>query len=482
MASSRKSVPPNKRVALQNAFQRALEDFLARVAVSGTRIVGHCSDPATVNVAIAFSGGLDSSLLLHLAQECVTLASGASLRWHVFHVHHGLSPNADAWEAHCAATAIGLGMPYQSVRVDVPHDSGGGIEQAARELRYAALGELCRQQQIPLILTAHHADDQAETVLMQALRGSGLPGLAGMSVFQARHALLGPSVALGRPLLSFSRRALALALQEYGVAYVHDESNDDPAYRRNAVRHRLAPVLESIAPGYVPALLRTAQHAQHASTLLDDLAQIDLAQCAADHDSALSVSALRALSPERASNLLRFWLHRQGLQYPSASRLEDLRRQALGAADDRQPRVLLGTHQLIRAGETLFLRPVVETPPVTDVLLQWRGEAVVDVPQWRGKLHFDEVSDRGVSREMLLHRTLRLLPRVGHERLRTGIHRPSRSLKNLFQEAAIPAWRRPWCPLFYLDDEMLGAAELGMDVRHQCAGHGVVLRWESAVC
>ncbi len=467
MANSRKSRSLNKEGGAAAAYERALGAILARVAVSGPGL----------RIGIAFSGGLDSSVLLHLASRH---AQVHHLALTAFHVHHGLSPNADAWMAHCASEAAACGVPLLSRNVTLSDASGRGVEEAARIARYGALGELCREAGCTLLLTAHHQDDQAETVLLQLLRGAGLPGLSGMAQFQASHDLLGDGVALGRPLLGLRRGELEEFGRQAALKHVIDESNADPRYRRNALRQDVAPVLERHFPGFAPLVARSAGHVQSAQALLQELAEIDLAACrAADWSAPLYVPALQTLSAQRADNLLRHWLYRNRMQLPSASRLEEIRGQMLGAAGDMHPFFDFGPMTLRRIGNRLELHPRLGTPPDAPVALRWQGEAELPVPAWRGRLVLEPTDGLGLSKEELRRHPLMLHPRAGQERLKMAANRPSRSLKALYQEADIPPWRRLWSPLLYLNGELVFVAGLGMDVRHAVMGDAVLLRWES---
>jgi tRNA(Ile)-lysidine synthase len=469
MANSRKSRNLSEDGEGTAAFERALGEILARVAVSGTGRMPH--------IGIAFSGGLDSTVLLHLAGQ---YAQTRDIRLTAFHVHHGLSPNADAWLAHCEQEAARCGVRLISKAVDVSNPDGRGTEEAARIARYRALGDMCRDSGCGLLLTAHHLDDQAETVLLQLMRGAGLPGLSGMASFQPRHELLGEGVSLGRPLLRIGRAALEQAGQRHGLAHITDESNSDVRYRRNALRHAVSPVIESHFPGFAALVARSASHAQTAQTLLQDLAEIDLASCHAQGwTDPLDVPALQAMPPHRADNLLRHWLYRNKVQLPSAARLEEIRSQMLQAAGDMHPFFDFDAMTLRRVGRRLELHPRIGQPPLAPIELHWRGESELAVPAWSGKLVFEPGDGLGLSMDELSRHALVLHPRSGQERLKLAANRPSRSLKSLYQEAEIPPWRRLWSPLLYLNGQLVFVAGLGIDVRHTVMGQSIILRWES---
>lgn len=478
MASSRKSLalPDSDALAsdaLAADFAQTLADLLAS-AYSAR------SSPVTPTMAVAFSGGLDSTALLHLASA---YARSRGQRLHAFHIHHGLSPQADAWLAHSQQVAQALGLPFAARKVTLELGRGKGVEEAARLARYHALGALCRLHGVDLLLCAHHQDDQAETVLLQWLRGAGLPGLAGMAVYQPQHALLGLDVGLGRPLLHVRRQRLEQFCREHNLPWVEDESNGDPRFRRNALRLEVMPALDKHFPGFASLLARSAGHAQSAQALLQELAAMDLQACQ-DPSGALLLTPLQALSPARGDNLLRHWLARQGASLPSTTQLAQIRQQMLHAQADRHPRIRLGTQQLQRIAGRLVLSqwPASISRMPTEVTLQWAGESRIAVPAWEGVLGFQPVGsdELGLSRQRLQQQPLQLRLRSGGERLQLTADRPSRSLKNLFQEAGIPAGERLRLPLVYLGDDLVFAAGLGLDVRHGCRQpDALVLHWQA---
>jgi tRNA(Ile)-lysidine synthase len=475
MANSRKSTSPNSnagsadKLTLTAAFERALGAILARVCAFTER--------PPLSIAVAYSGGLDSSVLLHLTARH---AAAHGIKLHAFHVHHGLSPNADQWIAHCEAEAARCRVPFDAARVELADSERRGVEEAARVARYAALGELCRRHGVGLLLTAHQQDDQAETVLLQLMRGAGLPGLSGMAAFQDGHDLLGAGVALGRPLLHIARVELEQEARRLGLAHVEDESNEDTRYRRNALRRQIMPQIEQNFPNFTPLIGRSARHIQSAQLLLQELAEMDLERCRADvRGDTLALAGFDGLSDQRIDNLLRHWLYRQGVQLPSTARLEQIRRQMLHAADDLHPFFDFGPVRLHRIGGRLELHPNLGTPPGAELKLQWRGEPEIAVPEWCGRLFFEAAAGAGgLDAEQVRSGRLTLRARSGQERLKIAANRPSKSLKSLFQEHAIAPWQRAWLPLLYLDDELAFVAGLGMDARRLTGNGTVALRWE----
>lgn len=465
MANSRNSTLPSKAlIEAAERFERALEAILARVVVSGDTI------------AVACSGGLDSSVLLHLAAAA---CRRRGRRLFAFHIHHGLSPNADAWLSHCVADAERLGVGFAAERVAPDDRKSLGVEQAARIARYHALGELCRRHGVKLLLSAHHQDDQAETVLLQLFRGAGLQGLGGMGELNDHHGLLGQGVFLGRPLLDRARGELEQLAQALGIAPVVDESNADTRYRRNAVRHDILPAIERHFPGSAATISRSSRLWQAAQRLLDDLAEMDEARCA--EGDALRIDRLASLSVERIDNLLRYWLAGQGAaQPPSAAQLAQLRAQVLLARPGAHPSLAICGLLLQRHGGLLLTRPIESgMPPGQELHICWQGEPEIEVPQWRGTLLFEASPGPGLCPDQLRLAPIRLRPRTGRERLKPEQQRPSRTLKNLYQEAGVPAPLRPWLPLVYFGDALVYAAGLGMDVRAAVVDGGMRLGWRA---
>jgi tRNA(Ile)-lysidine synthase len=440
-------------------------------------------------IAIACSGGLDSSVLLQLA-HAYARAHGITL--FAFHVHHGLSPNAHAWLAHCERSCTELGVGFDHRRVDVAK-AKSGTEAAARKLRYAALGEMCRMHGVRLMLTAHHLDDQAETVLLQLLRGSGPAGLSGMDSANSAPGLLGnPELVMARPLLSVSRAELEEYARQQGITWVDDESNSDQRYARNALRHQVMPVLAQAFPGFQQRFARSAAHAQSAQRLLTELAEQDLAACLAGDE--IDIEQLRLLSLDRTYNMLRHWFATRGLNMPSTAWLVEMVTQLLEAREDAQ---LLVTHpdcHIRRHRARLFITPkLVDLEGMRDPddegvfekfgeAFRWNGEAQLRFPAYGGVLHFEPAA-QGFDASWLRAQPLVIDFRKGGERLKLALSRPTRSLKAHYQAADIPAWERARLPIVSTNDELLFAAGLGMDCRHLGDGSDglIALRWESVV-
>ncbi|CAB3789563.1 tRNA(Ile)-lysidine synthase [Paraburkholderia caffeinitolerans] len=439
--------------------------------------------PADARIAIAFSGGLDSSVLLDAA---VRMAGAARLV--ALHVHHGLSSNADQWLAHCEVTAQAYGVAFDARRVTLAREDGAGavgamgVEAAAREARYCALDAMCEAQGARSLWLAQHADDQAETVLLQLLRGAGLAGLAAMP--PAREVTGAASRV--RPLLNLLRAQLERYARAYHLHWVEDESNADTRYARNALRHDVLPALSAHFPGFRDALARTAAHAASGQRLLDDLAQIDLREVGHDDSGTLSHAALVALDDARALNLLRYWMRSLGLPAASTARLADALRQLREIARGGEGHALRVDH----AGRSLrcYRGRVSWAPPRTEAMpaaaedaaadttagegsgraplsMNWRGEEVWRLPSWRGSYVFapaDASEPDAVPESVLREGPLVARAREGGERLRDEAANLSRTLKNLFQARGVPAWERD-VPLLYVGGTLLFVPRIGVN-------------------
>jgi tRNA(Ile)-lysidine synthase len=276
-------------------------------------------------LTVGLSGGCDSVVLLHLLTRLGYLG-----RLEAIHVHHGLSPNADAWAQFCADYSARLGVPLTVRRVVVDPSMGLGLEAAAREARYQAFAETASG----CLLLAHHRGDQAETVLFNLLRGAGVTGAAGMPAERTFGKLR-----LLRPLLDASRTDIEAYAGASGLSWVDDESNADTSLTRNFLRHDALLALNQRFPAAESSLAQAASHFSEAALLLDDLAALDWQQ--ASENDAARLPVLKALSLPRLKNLLRYRLRQLGWQVPVTSRLDEFARQLQSAGPDRHPELRL---------------------------------------------------------------------------------------------------------------------------------------------
>ena len=297
----------------------------------------------TLPLAVAYSGGADSTALLHAAY---TLWPG---QVHAIHVNHGLQAAADDFERHCRAACAALGVPLTVQRVQAQAAPGESPEDAARRARYHALAEAARACAVSQVLLAQHADDQVETVLLALSRGAGLAGLAGMPARIERH-----GVVFGRPLLSLSGPALRAELQAKGLAFIDDPTNADDRFTRNRIRHHLLPALDRVFASWRAPVARSAAHAAQAAALLDEYAALDLQQVGTPP----RIEALQKLSAARQGNVLRWWLRQAHGVRPSTVQLQELLAQ-LADCTTRGHRIdiRVGTGWVLRDGPLLLYEP-----------------------------------------------------------------------------------------------------------------------------
>ena len=294
---------------------------------------------AQQRIVVGLSGGVDSVVLLHALREAAA-ARGIALA--ALHVHHGLSPNADAWEAYCRDLCDQWAVPLHVARVDVERGTRDGLEASARRARHNVF---CRFA-ADWIALAHHRDDQAETLLFNLLRGTGLRGAAAMRATAGR---------LLRPLLDIGRASVIAYARAHELTWIEDESNADTKYSRNYLRHEVLAGLERRFPGSAGNLAGATHRFAEAQGLLDDLARLDLGSHFPDFP--LDIVALVDLEEPRARNLLRYLLHRRHIGIPSEQRLREALRQLLEAAPDRHPAVAFGSHKLVRRGRLVIVIP-----------------------------------------------------------------------------------------------------------------------------
>jgi tRNA(Ile)-lysidine synthase len=429
-------------------------------------------------IAVAYSGGLDSSVLLQLT---VNFARERDLPVFAFHIHHGLSPNADQWLSHCQSRSEHAGAIFSAIKITIGEDQKGGLEAKARTKRYLALGQLCSENRLPLILAAHHQDDQAETVLLQLLRGSGVAGLSGMDLFNYAPTLLGNSeTLLARPLLNQSKQALKIYAEKNRIQFVEDESNSDSRFARNALRHQVMPEMLKISPAYAELLSRSAQHAQSAQRLLVDLAKLDSIKYFSE--GALDIELMRELDRERIDNLLRFWLSSLEVRMPTTARLAEIRNQLFDARSDAKIVIKHDGLEIHRYQNKIYASK--QTPKNValnrSIEFMWTGESSLLFPQFGGRLFFD-VSNYGVDVSWLREQKLSLRNRFGGERLKLAANRPTRDLKSHFQALKIPFWQRQSLPILCADGNLLHASLVGTDASFCQEGiNGLInFRWQA---
>ena len=421
---------------------------------------------------VAFSGGLDSTVLLHLmAGLRKELGTDVS----ALHIDHGLSAHSAEWSAQCREFCKRLGVPFELRRVEVQQQADHGLEAAARHARYAVFEEVLAEGEV--LLTAHHRDDQAETLLLQLLRGGGVHGLAAMPASRP----FGRGM-IARPLLGSPREALRQYAESEGLVWIEDPSNFDTGLERNYLRHTLLPQLAERREGIREVLVRSAGHFAESATLLDELAAQDLVQ-AQRPLATLSVDILKSLSPQRCRNLLRYAIRQRGLPLPDHRHLHRILDEVLPASADAMPLVAWPGAEVRRYRDCLYLLPPLPTLPQPSLVLEWRGEAETRLPDGLGVLKMRRQQGEGISPERLRSGACSIRWRQGGEVLQPAGRGEHHALKKLYQEAGLPPWERSRRPLLYLDGQLAqvaglwSAAEFAVSPEEE----GIVFDWTPLV-
>lgn len=396
---------------------------------------------ANRHLLVAFSGGLDSTVLLHLLAMLRLQLPELQLR--AVHVHHGLSTFADRWAAHCQQLCAAWRLPLvvQHVQVD---GSQGGIEAAARAARYAAFASTLEAGEV--LLTAQHLDDQCETFLLALKRGSGPAGLSAMAAEATRgdHSLL-------RPLLGISREQLEAYAQQHKLTWVDDDSNQNPRFDRNFLRLQVLPLLNQRWPHFAAATARSASLCAEQEQLLDELLAEQL-HALLDEDNALAIEGLLVCSAARRFAVLRRWIASFDVTMPSREQLQRLWEEVALSRDDAEPQLQLRQYQIRRFRRRLYLLPLMAD--LRDLSLNWSLAEPLTLPDGLGTLVSGEGDiclrapqpQQKVSIRFAAQGKLRILGRTH-----------SRPIKKLWQELGIPPWQRERIPMVYYDDQLIAA-------------------------
>jgi tRNA(Ile)-lysidine synthase len=402
--------------------------------VSDALLAGHWQDLLTTypTLFVGFSGGLDSTVLLH----CLAGQPALRGKLRAVHVHHGLSVNATAWQTHCQQFCDSLGVPL--IARQVRFDCNANIEEGAREARYQVFSSLLADNDC--LLLAHHYNDQAETLLLQLFRGAGIDGLAAMATVNT----LGKGV-VARPFLQHSRQTLEAYAHDYKLTWVEDESNQDRTFSRNYLRHEIIPLLQAKWPAVVSNLVRSAQHCQQAQTNLSALATMDCVQLDERLDT-LDVAALKHLGYARLVNVLRVWLKNNDVRPPSANMINRLINEVMLATSDATPHVEWGGIVVRRYQQTLYVMK-------KEALLRF---ACCEWPLFPEPLqlgsHYLKASCTAEGLQVPVGCRVHVRFRRGGELFYW--RGQTKQLKKLWQEWHVPPWQRDFIPLLYFDNEL----------------------------
>ncbi len=419
------------------------------------------ADSAPARWIVAFSGGIDSTVLLHALAN-----SGTGTPVVAVHVDHGLHPESHAWALRCQAVSRDLGIAYIGLEVAVGDSASRGLEAAARDARYAAFRGIMEAGDC--LLSAHHEDDQAETLLLNLMRGSGVAGLAGIGIRR----VFGKGWLL-RPLLDVSLQSIRSYADAEKLDWIEDPSNIDTRFDRNFLRLEIIPALASRWPAVSDRLRRSAELVGEASELLTELADIDL--CSAGPKNRLSISRLRTLSAPRQRNLLRRAIQLCGLPTPPATRLRQIVDELIPARADAQPLVSWTGVEVRRYRDEMFIlaENTYSTPPVCGKRLA--GGDRLELGAELGTLELVATDNAGISAD-IAEAGLDLRFRDGGEEIRVAGRESAQKLKKLLQDAAVLPWLRALVPLLYQGEKLVAVADMWIDAK-STTSPGYIVRW-----
>jgi tRNA(Ile)-lysidine synthase len=406
------------------------------------------------SMTVALSGGVDSVVLLHLLHQ---LQKRQNFTLKASHVHHGLSKNADKWVKFCEKLCTKLSIPLDLNYVKLPQKKSLGIEGEARQLRYEKL----LQSQTDLVVLAHHEDDQAETFLLQLIRGAGVKGLSSMAHFDATRRLW-------RPLLNASRIDIESYAKKHQLKWIEDESNRNIDFDRNFIRSKVLPILKNRFNHIIKVISRSSSHLAEAQHLLDDLAQMDLKSYlkSVNYKNKLKVKTLEKLSNARAKNVLRYWLEINDQMMPSKDLLDELLRQVLTAKKDATINIHLSKEFEIRRYQNEIYIVPKNHRNLKNYEMTWAGESEIILPNGQ-KLTLKKVKGKGINLKFLGHQKLKIRNRQGGESFKPDSKRPTKKIKQLLQESDLPPWERENLPLIFVGDELAAVPNFGVDIKFQ---------------
>lgn len=386
------------------------------------------------NFCVALSGGLDSMVLLHLMHQC-----RPRYKVRAVHINHHLSPHSNEWASHCEAVSLAWGIPFNAYSVTIPEKTGESLEALAREFRYRMFSDVLSENEC--LVTAHTRDDQAETVLLQLLRGAGVSGLAAMPAKKkwANRFLL-------RPLLKSSRTDIEIYARHQHLSWVEDESNENIRFDRNYLRHHVMPLLKARWPNAAFSLARSSEHCAAAKQVLLEVSARDWVTVLSGYNN-IDLSKLLNLPLLRQHQVIRYWIQQSGFVLPSTQQLEAIFNTVIHARHDAAPCVEWGGQQVRRYRKRLYLMKKTPVFQLRDAI-PWDFSRALTLPENLGVLQIKKAQGQG----MQLPATARpysIRFRKGGETLIPAGRQKKHCLKKLFQEWGVPPWLRDRVPLLY---------------------------------
>lgn len=394
---------------------------------------------------LAYSGGVDSQVLLHLLSE-IKIQYKLDVR--AVYIDHGLQAESKKWQAHCASSCEKLSIPFQAVSVNVDLKTGEGTEASARTARYAALAELIEKDHC--LLTAQHQDDQAETLLLQLFRSAGAAGLAAMPFYS----LFSKGWHI-RPLLNFNQEEILNYANAYQLEWVEDPSNQNDRFDRNLIRNQIIPLIKKRWPSLERTLSVAANQQSENKELLNDLALHDYLNLDSDAES-LSIDGLLKLTEARQRNVLRYWIARLGFALPPRNVLAEIIQQIFYSNEDAMPDIRWANAEVHRFKNRLYVIKTIDHD--VEQTLELNSHQSVMIESLGKKLDFEKIKGKGLKPEVL-DKKIELRFRKGGEKIKPTGRKETHSLKKLFQESEVPPWKRTKIPLLFIDNELIAVVD-----------------------
>ncbi|MBA2655277.1 MAG: tRNA lysidine(34) synthetase TilS [Gammaproteobacteria bacterium] len=390
---------------------------------------------------VAFSGGLDSSVLLDLLSQLSVIETGISIR--AIHIHHGLSANADRWADLCTTYCARYHIPLVIKHINIKRDNES-VEEQARNLRYNVFKELLSEKEV--LVTGHHRNDQAETLLLQLFRGAGPKGLASMPAATR----FGKGL-LARPLLGFDKESLKQYAEIQTLNWVEDESNRNLLFDRNYLRNSLLPLIQSRWPAVIENLSRAATHCANANHFIETQIADVFVEAFDPEQLTLSIPAVLKHALPVQNHIIRYWLQQLNLSLPSTQKLALLLKEIMNARPDAVPLLRWKNVEVRRYGDHLYaMRPLLKHSP--NLVIDWDLQQDLPLPGDLGVIRLQEVEQLGLKLHELQEVSIRF--RQGGEKCLLKNRQNRHCLKKLFQAWRIPPWRRDRIPLLYAQNRL----------------------------
>lgn len=398
--------------------------------------------PQTERVFVAYSGGIDSHVLLHLSNSIVEIKSKIT----AVYVHHGLQKEADAWAKHCEDVSLALGVNFQSLKVNAQKVAGLSPEEVARDARYHALKSLVGKNDV--LLVGQHREDQMETVLLQLFRGAGVQGLSGMPL----------SIAFGlgimcRPFLDISKQQIKDYAEQNNLDWIDDLSNESDEFDRNFLRNKILPQLKQRWPSIDKTVARSARHCANSQAVIQNLAGSLLNNLCDKTDQTLNISQLLELEVNEQYLVIRQWFASNKLRMPSEKSLHRILTEVVTAKPSGNPEVKGNDYCIRRYRKKLYCLKSCQDEGMLQEKNWPKGQKQLELSD--GRVLTTVEAEEGVSKSLWLDSLVSVRFRKGSEKIRLSGREGHHSLKKLYQEKAIPPWERNNIPLIYLDDKLI---------------------------